>query len=345
MPVGPGELLTKNDTRGRWWPKSKIGLSGKGVRMLWWGDTSWSTAGTERDHLSCAHEQERAYRTTAWSTCAFSRSSLKPLHTHTEGGGISYRRGPGCCSGWAETLWEEQVGRPSGLSCICGPVVRTAGMCGALAWDGWGAGLEPVASVLVGVCCCPPVEEVAKAFFSQAMEASNMHMLLLEGDFSALLSPGRASQQIYPEYFVVIILRLSVLFLLSLLQVVDFKPSSWKASLTRCILSEDTDFPQWIHWSLVVNFCQLLLFRESLLHWPACITYFLELLLPEITWSIYFVCFESVLLSVCHSSYFLELPSFNTHLFKWYLTDRSLLGEHIRNIWSQTEKYLYLLKT
>lgn len=102
--------------------------------------------------------------------------------------------------------------------------------------DAWSSGLGwmrswlracvpgSVGSVWVGVCCCPPMEEVAKAFFRQAMEASNMHMLLLEGDFSTLLSPGRASKQIYPRYFV-IILRLSVLFLLSLLQVVDLKPS------------------------------------------------------------------------------------------------------------------------
>lgn len=32
-----------------------------------------------------ACEQERAYRTTAWSSCAFFRSSWKPLHPHTEG--------------------------------------------------------------------------------------------------------------------------------------------------------------------------------------------------------------------------------------------------------------------
>lgn len=136
------------------------------------------------------------------------------------------------------------------------------------------------------------------------MEASHMHMLLLEGEFSTLLSPGRASKQVYPKYCVTI-LRLSVLFLLSLLQVVDLKPRHWKAFLTECILSEDTDFPLWIHWSLIGNFNQhILLSRESLLYWPACIAYFLELLLPEITWSIYFVCFESVLLSVSILSIF-----------------------------------------
>lgn len=52
-----------------------------------------------------------------------------------------------------------------------------------------------------------------------------MQVLLLVGDFSTLLSDGRASQQIYPKYFVVSILSFSVLLLLSLVQVLDLKPS------------------------------------------------------------------------------------------------------------------------
>lgn len=80
-------------------------------------------------------------------------------------------------------------------------------------------------SVLVGVCYCPLMEEVAKAFFRQAVEASHMHVLLLVGDFSTPLPAGRASQQIYSKYFVVIILNFSVLFILLLLQFVDLKPS------------------------------------------------------------------------------------------------------------------------
>lgn len=57
------------------------------------------------------------------------------------------------------------------------------------------------------------------------------------------------------------------------------------------------------------------------------------------------MCFENSLPWVWPSSYYLDLPYFNTHLFKWNLTGRSLPGEHMRNIWSQTEKYPYLLKT
>lgn len=64
------------------------------------------------------------------------------------------------------------------------------------------------------------MEEVAKAFFRQVVEASHIPVLLLVGDFSTLLSAEMVSQQIYPEYFVVIILSFSVLFLLLLLQVV-----------------------------------------------------------------------------------------------------------------------------
>lgn len=44
--------MAKKQVR-KWW----IGLSSKGVRvrMLWMGDTSWSTVGPEEDHLKCMH--------------------------------------------------------------------------------------------------------------------------------------------------------------------------------------------------------------------------------------------------------------------------------------------------
>lgn len=48
-------------------------------------------------------------------------------------------------------------------------------------------------------------EEVDKAFFRQVVEASYVQALFLMGDFSTLLCAGRASQQIYHKYCVVII--------------------------------------------------------------------------------------------------------------------------------------------
>lgn len=45
--------MAKKQVR-KWW----IGLSGEGARMLWTGDTSWSTAGTEGDHVKCMHESK-----------------------------------------------------------------------------------------------------------------------------------------------------------------------------------------------------------------------------------------------------------------------------------------------
>lgn len=54
-----------------------------------------------------------------------------------EGQGAAVGRGT-----LGRTGWEIR-----GLSCLCGPVVRTAGMHGALAWGGWRAGLEPVVRI------------------------------------------------------------------------------------------------------------------------------------------------------------------------------------------------------
>lgn len=43
-------MMAKKQVRKRW-----IRLSSKGVRVLWTGNTSWSTVGTEGDHLKCVH--------------------------------------------------------------------------------------------------------------------------------------------------------------------------------------------------------------------------------------------------------------------------------------------------
>lgn len=136
MPICPGELLNRNDTRGRWWPKSKIGLLGKELGVSWSQHPHGQQQG-QKETTSAVHMNKREptgqqrgapvpFSAAGWSPCAPTQRVLQWVSRDTLG----------------RTHWET-IGLELPLWSVCEDSRDAWSSC--LGW--WGAGLEPVARI------------------------------------------------------------------------------------------------------------------------------------------------------------------------------------------------------